>query len=223
MFYFDFSGTFARWHLFADAAFLTVWLSFVAIVLGMIVGLLGAAARLSSVKPLRIVAASYVELIRNTPFLVQIYIIYFGLPTVGVRFSPLTAAVLSLTVYAGAYVTEIVRAGIQTIPKGQIEAARALGLSRYRIFRHVIMLPAMATIYPALASQFILVMLASSVASTISTPELTAIANEVQGMTFRSFEAFLVVAAIYLALTAVFRALFTTIDRFAFTFKHVGH
>lgn len=223
MFYFDFSGTLARWHLFADAAVLTVWLSFVAIVLGMIVGLLGAAARLSSVKPLRVVAASYVELIRNTPFLVQIYIIYFGLPTVGVRFSPLTAAILSLTVYAGAYVTEIVRAGIETIPRGQIEAARALGLSRYRIFRHVVMLPAMATIYPALASQFILVMLASSVASTISTPELTAVANEVQGMTFRSFEAFLVVAAIYLALTAVFRAMFTTIDRFAFTFKHIGH
>ena len=170
----------------------------------------------------RSVAFSYVELIRNTPFLVQVYVVYFGFPSVGLRLNAITAAIIALSLYAGAYVTEIVRAGIQSIDKGQIEAARALGLSPALTFRHVVLIPALASVYPALTSQFILIMLASSVVSTISVPELTGAANDIQGLTFRSLEAFLVVAGIYLVLTAAFKGAFSAIGRSAFTFKLAG-
>ena len=218
--YLDFSGTFARADLFVQAGEFTVLLSAVAMVLGMAVGVLGAAMRLSGSRIARAVAFGYVELIRNTPFLVQIYIIYFGLPALGIRISALTAAILSLTVYAGAYITEIVRAGIRTIDKGQAEAARTLGLSPYQTFRYVILVPALSAIFPALTSQFVLILLASSVVSVVSVPELTATANDIQGLTFRSLESFLVVAVIYLALTAAFKGIYALIDRFLFSFRY---
>jgi len=220
--YLDFSGTFARSDLFVHAAMLTVVLSAVSLALGMLVGLVGASFRLSKSKLLSGIAGAYVEVIRNTPFLVQIYIVYFGLPSVGIRISEMTAAVLSLTLYAGAYITEIVRAGILTISEGQREAARTLGLSQFKTFRYVILVPALSAIFPALTSQFILIMLASSVVSVISVPELTGVANDIQGLTFRSLEAFLVVAAIYLALTAVFKDVFMLIDRMLFTFRYAA-
>jgi polar amino acid transport system permease protein len=220
--YLDFSGTFARSDLFVHGAVLTITLSAAALVLGMCVGTLGALMRLSRSKILSSIATTYVEIIRNTPFLVQIYIVYFGLPSVGIRISEMTAAIMSLTLYAGAYVTEIVRAGIQTIGTGQREAARTLGMSPYLTFRYVILVPAISAIFPALTSQFVLIMLASSVVSVISVPELTGVANDVQGLTFRSLEAYLVVAAIYLALTAVFKGAFTLIDRVLFSFRYTG-
>ncbi len=215
----DFSGTLARWPLFAQAAIVTLVLSAAAMVFGLIIGVLGAAARLSGWPPLRAVGQGYVEAVRNTPFLVQIYLIYFGLPTIGVRIAPIPAGLLSLSIYAGAYLTEIVRAGIQSIEHGQIEAARSLGLSPYRTFRHVVLKPALAAVYPSLTSQFILIMLASSIVSTVSVPELTGTANDVQGLTFRSLEAYLFVAVIYIAMTGVFKGLFATIGRSSFRFR----
>jgi polar amino acid transport system permease protein len=197
----------------------TVALSAASMVCGMALGLLGAAARTSDARVLRAVARGYVELIRNTPFLVQIYVIYFGLPTIGLRLGPLTAGLLSLSIYAGAYVTEIVRAGLQSIDAGQTEAARALGLSRFRILRHVVLKPALAAVYPSLTSQFILIMLASTIVSTVSVPELTGAANDVQGLTFRSLEAYLVVAIIYIALTALFKSIFAVIGHRSFAFR----
>ncbi|MFE0019244.1 amino acid ABC transporter permease [Mesorhizobium sp. NPDC059054] len=220
--YLDFSGTFARGDLFVHGVMLTLMLSIAALALGMCVGIVGALMRLSNSKVLSSIAAAYVELIRNTPFLVQIYIVYFGLPSVGIRISEMTAAILSLTLYAGAYITEIVRAGIQTIGEGQREAARTLGMSPYLTFRYVVLLPAISAIFPALTSQFILIMLASSVVSVISVPELTGVANDVQGLTFRSLEAYLVVAVIYLALTAAFKGAFALIDRALFSFRYAG-
>ena len=218
----DFSGTLARWPVFAEAAVITVLLSAAAMVLGMLIGVLGAAARLSASAPLRAVARCYVELIRNTPFLVQIYVIYFGLPSLGIRLAPLTAGLLSLSIYAGAYVTEIVRAGMQSIDRGQLEAARALGLPGYRIYRHVVLKPALAAVYPSLTSQFILIMLASSIVSTVSVPELTGAANDVQGLTFRSLEAYLIVAAVYIALTALFKSVFGAVEHVSFAYRQAA-
>jgi polar amino acid transport system permease protein len=220
--YLDFSGTFARSDLLVHAAIFTVVLSAVTVLLGLIVGVIGAAMRLSRSRLLSSIAVAYVEIIRNTPFLVQIYIVYFGLPQLGIRISAVVAAVLSLTLYAGAYITEIVRAGILTVPKGQVEAARTLGLGPWLTFRHVVMVPALSAIFPALTSQFVLIMLASSVVSVISVPELTGVANDIQGQTFRSLEAFLVVAAIYLVVTAAFKALYALIDRQLFSFRYMG-
>ncbi len=214
----DFSGTLARWPVFADAAVVTIGLSAASMVLGLIIGVLGAAARLSRMALLRVIGRCYVELFRNTPFLVQIYIIFFGLPSIGLRITPLPAGLLSLSLYSGGYLTEIVRAGIQSIEHGQIEAARSLGLSPYRTFRHVVLKPALAAVYPSITSQFILTMLASSIVSTISIPELTGAANDIQGLTFRSLEAYLVVAAIYIAMTGILKGGFALLGRSMFLF-----
>jgi polar amino acid transport system permease protein len=220
--FFDFSGTFARWPDLAWGAATTIWLSILAMALGLLLGTLGATARISRHRTLRLLPTVYVETIRNTPLLVQIYIIYFGLPAVGIRFTPPVAAVLSLGIYTGAYATEILRSGIQSIPRGQLEAARALGLSRWRTLRNVEAAQALAAVYPALMSQFVLLMLATSLVSAISVTDLTATANDIQGLTFRSFEAYLVVAAIYLALTFALRSVLSMLERVVVPFKFVG-
>jgi polar amino acid transport system permease protein len=220
--FFDFSGTFARWPDLVWGAVTTIWLSIAAMALGLLLGTLGAAARISRHRAMRLLPTVYVETIRNTPLLVQIYIIYFGLPAVGIRFSPPIAAVLALGIYTGAYATEILRSGIQSIPRGQLEAARALGLTRWRTLRNVEAAQALAAIYPALMSQFVLLMLATSLVSAISVTDLTATANDIQGLTFRSFEAYLVVAAIYLALTFALRSVLSMLERVVVPFKFVG-
>ena len=187
-------------------ALLTIRLSGSAMALGLCLAVVCAYGKSAGPKPVRWLVASYIELIRNTPFLVQIFIIYFSLPVIGVRLTANTAALLAMTVNLGAYASEIVRAGIEAIPQGQVEAARALGLKKLQIFRRIIIFPAVQTVYPALASQFILLMLSSSVVSTISAVELTAITNSLQSTTFRAFEFYFVATGLYLAMALGFRA-----------------
>ena len=167
---------------------LTLRLSAMAMVLGLTVGVLGALGKASAWRPVRALVHGYVEAVRNTPFLVQLLLIYLGLPSIGLRLTPDQAALLAMVVNLGAYATEIVRAGIEAVPAGQIEAGRALGLRPRHIFRFVILVPALRTVFPALGSQFILVMLASSVVSVISAEELTAVADTIIARNFRSFE-----------------------------------
>jgi polar amino acid transport system permease protein len=187
-------------------AWLTIQLSATAMALGLALAVLCAYGKIAGPKPVRLLVAAYVEFIRNTPFLVQIFIFYFSLPAIGLRVSANTAALLAMTINLGAYASEIIRAGIEALPHGQIEAARALGLRRLHIFRFVIIFPALKTVYPALASQFILLMLSSSVVSTISAVELTAVTNSLQSTTFRSFEFYFVATGLYLAMSLGFRA-----------------
>jgi polar amino acid transport system permease protein len=203
----------------ARGALLTVVLTAIATVVGLAIGVAGAAARRSEIAPLRVLAATYVELIRNTPFLVQLFFIYFGLPSIGVRLTANEAALLAMIVNLGAYATEIVRAGIASIAKGQIEAGLSLGLTRRQVFVHVVLVPALAKIYPALTSQFIIVMLGSSVISQISAEDLTYAANFIQARNFRSFEVYLVVTAMYLALAAGFRAIFRSVGNRVFAHR----
>ena len=189
-----------------EGAWLTIQLSAAAMALGLCLAILCAYGQSAGPRSVRWLIAGYVALIRNTPFLVQIFIFYFSLPVIGIRLSANSAALLAMTVNLGAYAAEIVRAGIEAIPPGQVEAARALGLKRLQIFRFIIIFPALKTVYPALASQFILLMLASSVVSTISAVELTAITNSLQSTTFRSFEFYFVATGLYLAMALGFRA-----------------
>jgi polar amino acid transport system permease protein len=218
---FDFSGALARWPQFAWGGVTTLWLSLVAMTLGLLIGSVASLAAGARRRALRALPQIYVEAIRNTPLLVQIYVIYFGLPAVGIRLAPTAAAVLSLGLYAGAYATEILRAGLEAIPRGQIEAARALGLSSWRTLRHVLAAQVVAAMYPALISQFVLLMLASSLVSAISVADLTATANDIQGLTFRPFEAFLLVAGCYLGLTLLLRAGLGALEHRLYRFKFV--
>jgi polar amino acid transport system permease protein len=194
-------------------AAVTLRLSVLAMLFGLVAGPLGAMARISGPRKVRLAIQVYVELIRNTPFLVQLFVIYLGLPRLGLRLSPDIAALVALAVNLGAYAIEIMRAGIEAVPRGQTEAALALGLRRWQIYRLVILVPALRTVYPALAAQFILLMLGTSVVSAIAANELTATANDLQSRTFRAFEVYFVVAGLYLALTLILRALFSLGDR----------
>jgi polar amino acid transport system permease protein len=197
-------------------ALLTIQLSASSMVLGLLVAIFCAYGRSAGPRPVRWFIAGYVELIRNTPFLVQIFIFFFALPVIGLGVTANVAALLAMTVNLGAYASEILRAGIEAVPRGQIEAARALGLKRLQIFRLIVLFPALKTVFPALASQFILLMLGSSVVSTISAVELTAVTNSLQSTTFRSFEFYFVATGLYLAMSLCFRGVLSAISWAAF-------
>jgi polar amino acid transport system permease protein len=209
---FQFSDVFAAWPLLLKGTWITVQLSLLATLLGLVVAIFCAWGKTSGPKALRVVINAYIELIRNTPFLVQLFFFFFALPALGLRWSPYTAALTAMVVNLGAYATEIIRAGIESIPKGQIEAGLALNLRAHQIFRLVILKPAMRAIFPALTSQFILLMLSSAVVSVISADDLTSVAANLQSQTFRSFEIYIVVTGIYLALALAFSALFRGIQ-----------
>ena len=213
---FDFTFLAAAWPRLLHGAWLTVQLASVSILLGFILGAVCAVARSSGTPTMRRLVGAYVEAIRNTPMLVQIFLVYFGLSSMGLQISAELSAALALTINIGAYCTEIIRAGINSVARSQIEAAECLGLSRLQVYWHVVLLPAIERVYPALSSQFVLLMLASSVTSQISAEELTAAANLLQSETFRSFEVYIVIAAIYIALSFLFRAAFWSIGQLVF-------
>ncbi len=208
-----------NWDLLVKGALATLWLSTVGALGGFGVGTLGALMRRSSLRILNWIASIYVEFIRNTPFLVQLFFLFFGLPSVGLRLSPEQAALMAMIINFGAYATEIVRAGIEGIPSGQIEAGRSLGLSRFQVFIQIVLIQALDKIYPALAAQFILLMLGSSVLSQISAEELTFQANFIQSRTFRSFEIYLTITLIYLSLSLCFTILFGFLRARLFRFR----
>lgn len=216
---FDFMSVFANWDRLLVGAWLTIQLSALSIVLGFVVGTLCAIAYKSKNWLLHGLVKIYVEVIRNTPLLVQVFLVFFGLASIGWELTAETAAVIALTVNVGAYTAEIMRAGFNSIHPGQIEAAECLGMSKFHVYWHVVLLPAVERVYPSLTSQFILLMLASSITSQISAEELTATANLVQSETFRSFEVYAVIAVAYLGLSFLFRAAFWLISQIAFVRK----
>ncbi|SOZ39245.1 amino acid ABC transporter permease [Cupriavidus neocaledonicus] len=182
-------------------------------VLGVAVALAGAWAKTQGPAWLRPVVSTYVELIRNTPFLIQLFFIFFGLPSLGVHLPEMVAASLAMVINLGAYGTEIVRAGLAATPRGQFEAGASLAMSPFQVFRHVVLRPALQRIWPALSSQIVIVMLGSAVCSQIAAQDLTYAANFIQGRNFRAFEVYLVSTAIYLLLALVLRQLLRGIGR----------
>jgi polar amino acid transport system permease protein len=218
LYHFNFEPVFAGFDQLLLGAWLTIRLSCAAMMLGLVVSVLCAAGKTSGVAPLRWIIDAYVEVIRNTPFLVQIFFIFFGLPSLGIRLTPNTAALVALVVNFGAYGTEIIRAGIESVQRGQVEAGTALGLSKMQIFRYVVMKPALRTVYPALTSQFIYLMLTSSVVSAISADDLAAAGNDLQSATFASFEVYIVVTLMYLVMSIGFSSIFSLIEKSVFKY-----
>ncbi|MDX3907156.1 MAG: amino acid ABC transporter permease [Pigmentiphaga sp.] len=203
----DFLPVLAEWRLLAAGLLMTVMLTAVSTVAGCVVGVACAWARSQGPAWLSAVSGAYVELIRNTPFIVQLFFIFFGLPALGLKMTPIVASLLAMILNLGAYATEIVRAGIEATPRGQIEAAQSLALNRWQIFTRVIVPPALSRVWPALVSQIIIVMLGSAVCGQISTEELSLAANLIQSRNFRAFEAFIVATALYLVLAIALRRL----------------
>jgi len=204
---FDFAPVLAQGELLFKGALFTLQLTVVGTLVGVAIGIVGAGVRAWRLRPFDALFGLYVELIRNTPFIVQLFFIFFGLPSLGVRLTEWQAAMLAMVINLGAYSTEIIRAGIQAIPKGQLEAAAALAMSRFEAFRHVVLQPALAKVWPALSSQIVIVMLGSAVCSQIATEELSFAANFIQSRNFRAFETYLLTTALYLVMAIVVRQL----------------
>jgi polar amino acid transport system permease protein len=204
---FDFPAVLAEWPMLLKGAGITLALTAVSATIGVGLGVACAWARTYGGAGLRFAVGAYVEAVRNTPFIVQLFFLFFGLPSLGVKLSPEAASVLAMVVNLGAYAAEIVRAGISATPRGQIEAAQSLALSARQVFTRVVLPPALKRVWPALVSQIIIVMLGSAVCSQVSTQELSYAANLIQSRNFRAFEAFIVATVMYLALSVGVRQL----------------
>jgi polar amino acid transport system permease protein len=212
----DFGTVLDRWPMLLQGAWLTLQLAAFATVFGLTVGVLCAVGRRGSVAWVVRACGTYVEAVRNTPFLVQIFLVYFGLSSLGLSLPAFTVAVAALCINVGAYSAEIVRAGLDSVARGQVEAGETLGMSRFQVYVHVIFPPAVERVWPALTSQFVLLMLASSVCSQISAEELTAAANFIQSDTYRAFETYILVAVMYVVLSLVLRAGFWALGQALF-------
>ena len=213
---FQFEPVLAHVGQLAEGALMTIELSAGAILFGTAIGIATSAVRWVHAGRVRSCIDAYVEVVRNTPFLVQLFILFFGLPALHVRVSATEAALIGMVINLGAYSTEIIRAGIDSIHRSQIEAGSSLGMTPLQIFRHIIIKPAIAKVYPALSSQFVLMMLASSITSAISTQELSSIASQIDSETYRSFEVYILVTLVYLGLALLFKGVLALLARFIF-------
>jgi polar amino acid transport system permease protein len=212
----EFAELLPYWDVLALGLLFTIVLTLVSTVVGVSLGTAAASARTFGPRWLGHVVDVYVELIRNTPFLVQLFFIFFGLPSIGLKLTETQAAFLAMVINLGAYSTEIIRAGIEAVPKGHIEAGVSLAMTKWQVLRHVVLKQAFQKVYPALSSQIIIVMLGSSVVSQISAEDLTYAANFIQSRNFRAFEVYLVATLLYLLLAIAMRAILRGIGRVVF-------
>ncbi len=215
-FQFQFEPIIAQSDFILEGVVLTIELSLGAIVLGSGLALLLTAARQLGPRWVRALVEAYVELLRNTPFLVQLFIIFFGLSSLGFRLVAWQAALLAMTLNLAAYCVEIIRAGVDSIHKSQFEAGLSLALSKRQVLQHVVLIPAVAKVWPALSSQFVLMMLASSITSFVSAQELTGVTAIIEQRTFRSFESYIVATVLYVILSLLLKGLLKLVGRAAF-------
>lgn len=215
---FDFSVVWGAWPILLEGTLNTIYYTVVSIAIAMVLGIVVMLGRRSKAAAFRIPARIFIESLRNTPFLIQLFFVYFGLPSIGIKLSIEAAAIAALSVNTAAYIAEVVRGGVDSLPKGQIEAGRALGLNNRQIFFDVILKPSVRAVYPGLCGQFILLLLMTSIVSSISAPDLTYSALYIESRYFRSFEAFFVVAAIYLALSVILSSLLRLLGKLYFSY-----
>lgn len=214
----DFSVVFEAMPLLLWGCLGTLGLALAGIVLALVVGVVGVVTRGSSIAVVRVVTIGFIEVIRNTPFLVQIFFLFFALPGLGLRLNPTVTAIIALGINGGAYAIEIIRGGVQSIPKGQTEAGLALGLHPMEVFRFIILKPALRAIYPALTGQFIMLTLTSSICSSVAAYELTSVAQRIESDTFRSFEVYFTITGLYLAMSWLLMSGFALIARRQFAY-----
>ncbi|MGV2291710.1 amino acid ABC transporter permease [Trinickia sp. YCB016] len=186
---------------FLRAAWLTLQVTLLAFCLSLVLGLVTALAGASRLGLLRAVASAYIEVIRNTPVLLQIFIVFFGLPSLGLHLNAYTAGVIALGVNVGAYLAEVFRAGIQSVPRGQLEAASILGLERSQIFIEIVLPQAARAVYPAIVNNLIQLLLGTSLLSAIALPELTGTATVINSRTLLYLQTFSVTLIAYLVLS----------------------
>lgn len=209
---FSFLGDY--WRFFITGIYITVALAVISIFLGTILGVVLAMMKRSRYKIISIVAKAYIGFIRDTPLLVQIYIVYIGLPIVlGVNIPDFITGVVALTLYSAAYIAEIIRSGIQSLPVGQTEAANSLGMSRWQTMRDIILPQAVKNILPALGNQFIGNVKDSSLVSVLGITDLMYEAQTIRGSTALGIQPILIASLIYLVLTWILNRVLALYER----------
>lgn len=198
---------------YVDATVTTLKVSLIALLIGLLLGIVICLAKISTIKVLNVLATIYVEVIRNTPILVQIMIIYFALPEVGISFTPFMSAIIALSINSGAYVSEIFRSGILAIDKGQMEAGRSLGLSYFQTMKFIILPQALKNSLPALGNEFISLVKESSIVYFVGVADIMFAANTVKNATYETFGPYLIAAAIYFIITSVLSFLVKRLEK----------
>lgn len=209
----DFSFLSKYYTFFIDGSKFTIFLAFFTVIFGVILGVLLALMKLSKNKIFNIISSAYIEFIRGTPALVQLYLVFYGLPHIGVNLPDIFAGIIALSVNSSAYVAEIIRAGIQAVDNGQIEASRSLGMTQSMSMRLIIIPQAIKNILPALGNEFIVVIKESSLVSIIGIHELMYNADTVRGNTFQPFEPLIVAAIIYFVMTFLLSKIMNSFER----------
>ncbi len=209
----DYSVVLTKIPILLEGCWVTLQISFFALLLGMVFGIAGALCRISSNRILNAAAFFYVWVIRGTPVMVQLFILYFGLPQLGIKLPSMVAGVLGLAINTGAYITEIIRAGIQAVDRGQMEAALSVGMSYRQSMRRIIGPQAIKICIPPLVNQFIMTLKNSSIASLVTITELFRTGEQIIYTTFRSFEVYTAVAVFYLIMNSVFMVIADKLER----------
>lgn len=194
---FDWNVIVKYWPVLVRGFWTTVYLCTVSLLLALAIGVVLGLMRVSRRAWVRLPAQVYIEVIRGTPFLVQAFVVYYVLPTYGLRFSALGSGLATLTAYASAYVGEIVRGGIQAVPRGQVEAARSLGMSYLTAMRRIVIPQIWGFSLPPLTGQYITLIKESSLLSIITVPELTFAGQEIMGRTFSPVEGYVAISVLY--------------------------
>ncbi|MEH7095502.1 amino acid ABC transporter permease [Neobacillus vireti] len=195
------------------AAFVTIQLSLVSIIIGMVFGLLIALMRISKIKILSYIAQFYIWIIRGTPMLVQLFLVYFGLPQIGIELTPFISSVIALGLNAAAYIAEIYRGGIMSVPIGQMEAAESLGM-RYPVIMKKIILPqALRVSVPSLGNQAVMMLKDSSLASLVTVSELMMVSQRFAATNYAFIEFYIVAAGFYLVMTTIFTFILNKIEQ----------
>jgi len=218
---FHFRTIWSNWDLFLHGLIVTLEIAILGMAIGTVFGIIGAVGKNSKNGAARFISTSYVEAIRNTPLLVQLFLWYFGLGFLQIDVSPFLCVVIALSVNNGGYLTEIIRAGIEAIKEEQIKAGFSLGMSKLQVFRYCIITPAMGIVFPAVGNQFVISVLASALAMIIGVKDLTYEAVNLQAHTFRSIETYIVAVVIYIVLSKTIIQFMTTLDKKLFKYKHV--
>jgi len=209
----DFSFLSKYYKFFLEGTQYTVLIAFFTVILGTVLGLFLSLMKLSKNKILKALASIYIEFVRGTPILVQLYIVYYGMPAMGIDLPDMLAGIVTLSINSGAYVAEIIRAGINAVDKGQMEAGRSLGMTSAMTMRLIIIPQAFKNILPALGNEFITIIKESSIVSVIGIGELMYKADTVRGNTALPFEPLIVAAVIYFLLTFSLSKLLGNIER----------
>jgi polar amino acid transport system permease protein len=212
----DFAAVLPYLPVMLRALLISIEVTVLAFFIGSVLGIFVYLGRRSPIAPLRWLAYGFVEIFRNTPLLVQLYLIYFGLPQVGINLDPFWSTLAGMTLNNAAYTSEIFRAGIESVPTGLLEAAGALGMRYAQTFRHIVLKPAIRNVLPALTNQFIVLFLFSSVGSVISLDELTSALADLNQRTLRTLEIFTIGGLLYYLFSAVIAASSRLAERYLF-------